>query len=222
MTFFMQILVKDIVKKPIAFERLKTTIETLQRHGIFVVSFFVFGLPGELPSERIRTRNFILENGIDWSFMNYATPLRGSELFNTARNSGWMEARHLEFGSIDMTDYVLNTPNISSDKIKREMFLLNLDVNFVNNASMARGDFTTAIRAFKEVIFRHYNQPFAHYFLSKCYSEIGAEDLSKLHRSTFHDIIELDKEWFDTAKLFSLDINLPQFEAQNQPSLTQL
>ena len=87
---------KDIVQKPIAFEKVYSVIESLQKYNIFVVSFFVFGLPGEEPSERIRTRNFILENKIDWSFMNYATPLRGSELFKVANETGMVDEKYLK------------------------------------------------------------------------------------------------------------------------------
>jgi hypothetical protein len=136
--------------------------------------------------------------------MNYATPLRGSELFNRAREEHWLDDRYLHFGAIDMTDYVLNVPNITGDKIKREMFLLNLDVNFVNNSSMARGDYKTAIKAFREVIFRHSNQPFAHYYISKCYAELSEPQLAADHFKTFERLVALDSEWYATAELFSL------------------
>lgn len=55
---------KDIIRKPIAFGRIKPTIQLLQKAGIFVCGFFVIGLPGETRAERQETRAAIF----DWAW----------------------------------------------------------------------------------------------------------------------------------------------------------
>ncbi|HVZ50325.1 MAG TPA: radical SAM protein, partial [Pseudolabrys sp.] len=47
----------EIIRKPIAFHRIKPTIQLLQNAGIFTCAFFVIGLPGETREERRETRD---------------------------------------------------------------------------------------------------------------------------------------------------------------------
>ena len=197
----------DIIKKPLAFDRVKPTIDILHKNDIFVCSFFVFGLPGETDEERIQNREFILDVGIDWSFFNYATPLRGSELFRQAKQNKWVDEKYLKLGEVDLTDYILRVPGMSPEKVKEDMFFMNLDVNFVNNRRMRVGDYDTAIFSFNEVISRHADQPFAHYFISEAYKKRGlTDDFNKanFHFNRYLELISADKDWFDYANKFHL------------------
>ena len=47
---------KEIILKPIAFSRIKPTVDLLRDNGIFACAFFVIGLPGETDAEREETR----------------------------------------------------------------------------------------------------------------------------------------------------------------------
>jgi radical SAM superfamily enzyme YgiQ (UPF0313 family) len=198
---------RDIIKKPLVIERVKPTIQLLHDNGIFAAAFFVIGLPGEADEERIHNREFILEVGLDWAFFNYATPLRGSELFKICKEKGWVEKKYLALGEIDMTDYVISAPGMDPEQIKRDMFLMNLDVNFVNNRRMRIGDVATAIASFKEVVSRHESQPFAHYFLAKAYELLDSTDSRILkHRKRFSEIVADDAEWAGVANYFGLEM----------------
>jgi hypothetical protein len=139
-----------------------------------VCGFFVIGLPGETRNERQETRDAVLDWGLDWAFFNYATPLRGSELFRLCKENNWIEEKHLPIGAIDMTDYVITAPGMDKDEIKQTMFDMNLDLNFVNNHNMRKGNLNTAYQAFREVVDRHPTQPFAQYFIGKCLQEMIA------------------------------------------------
>ena len=161
-------------QKPIAYKQIKPTIELLQKAGIFTCAFFVIGLPGETRAERQETRDAIYDWGLDWSFFNYATPLRGSELFRICKENNWIEEKYLPIGAIDMTEYVITAPGMDRQEIKRTVFDMNLDLNFVNNHNLRTGNLTTAYQAFREVVGRHPGQPFAQYFLGKCLEQIGA------------------------------------------------
>jgi len=196
---------QEIIKKPLAFDRVKPTIEILHKNEIFVCSFFVFGLPGERDDERRANRDFILDVGIDWAFFNYATPLRGSELFRQCKENKWVDEKYLRLGEVDLTDYILRVPGMNPQAIKQDMFEMNLDVNFVNNRRVRIGDFQTAIASFQEVISRHSEQPFAHYFLADALEKSGAtKSLITNHRARYEEIISKDPEWASMAKKFSL------------------
>jgi radical SAM superfamily enzyme YgiQ (UPF0313 family) len=196
---------KDIIKKPIAFSRIKPTVQMLQEAGIFTCTFLVIGLPGETRAEREETRDAVYEWGVDWAFFNYATPLRGSELFRQCKENGWIEDKYLPIGAIDMTDYVIRAPGMDAAEIKQTVFEMNLDLNFVNNANMRRGNLTTAYRSFREVVSRHPGQPFAHYFLALCLEDMaaGQAQIDK-HYQAYRDIVAGSATWRAAADRFGL------------------
>lgn len=212
---------KEIIFKPIAFSRIKPTVELLQANGIFTCAFFVVGLPGETDGEREETRQFILDTGFDWAFFNYATPLRGSALFEQCKREGWLAPENQRIGSIDMTDYVIKAPGIDKEALKRFMFDLNLEANFVKNRNLRDGNYDLAATTFKEVINRHEAQPFAHYFLAEAYTGMGPDQqrLAAAHYRRFLEIIEADAEWAAHAERYGLDLaralRLPAIEGIN-------
>ncbi|MET0363598.1 MAG: radical SAM protein [Sphingobium sp.] len=198
---------KEIIVKPIAFDRIKPTVELLRNTGIFTCAFFVMGLPGETDAEREETREFILEMGFDWAFFNYATPLRGSRLFTQCKQNGWLAPEHQRIGAVDMSDYVINSPGIDKDQLKRFMFDLNLEGNFVHNRNMRDGNYALAARTFHEVVTRHEAQPFAHYFLAQ--ASLGLNEPAATiahHARRFLEIIADDAEWKGHAERWGLDI----------------
>ena len=199
---------KEIILKPIAFSRIKPTVDLLRDNGIFACAFFVIGLPGETDAEREETREFILDTGFDWAFFNYATPLRGSALFEQCKRNGWLAPEHLRIGAVDMSDYVINSPGIDKVVLKEFMFHLNLEANFVKNRNMRDGNFKLAARTFKEVVNRHEYQPFAHYFLSQAYIGMGEEHRLEAtnHYRRFLEIIGEDAEWRAHAERYNLDL----------------
>ncbi len=197
---------KDIIKKPIAYDRIGKTVRLLQDAGIYCQGFFVIGLPGETRAERLETRDVILEWGLDWASFNYATPLRGSELYRMCRENGWIEEKYLPIGAIDMTKYVIRAPGIDPDEIENFVFDVNLDVNFVNNRRMRVGDYGTARRAFEELTERHPGQAFAWYYLGKCDVALGNRDAGFDNWRKYHGIIAKSQTWRNAAERFGLEI----------------
>ena len=195
---------KDIIQKPIAYNRIKPTIALLQAAGIYCQGFFVIGLPGETRAEREETRDVILDWGLDWASFNYATPLRGSELFRQCKAKGWIDEKYLPIGAIDMTKYVIRAPGIDPAEIESFVFNVNLDVNFVHNRNMRIGNFEVARRTFKELVERHPGQAFAHYFLARC-DDLLTGDGSASYRRYERIIVELPV-WREAAERFGLEM----------------
>jgi radical SAM superfamily enzyme YgiQ (UPF0313 family) len=206
---------QDIIRKPIAFSRIKPTIQMLQRAGIFTCAFFVIGLPGETRAERQETREAIFDWGLDWSFFNYATPLRGSELFRMCKENKWIAEKYLPIGAVDMTDYVITAPGMDRDEIKQTVFAMNLDLNFVHNSNLRKGNLKTAYQTFKEVVERHPTQPFAQYFLGKCLEAMGGGETEvDRHYQNYQNIILESKTWHDAAREFGLELE-PRYRSQD-------
>lgn len=206
---------KHIIKKPIRLDRIKPIIENLHANDIFVQAFFINGFPGETEEDRQATYNFIRTHGIDWSLFNYATPLRGTELYRICEENGWIDERYIGIGKVDMTDYIIRAPGIDPEKIQEQNYQMNLDVNFVNNHRMQTGDFETAVRCFREVIDRHPTHAFAHYYLAKALERQNPlNDQADHHRRAFHAAVGTDPNWAKYARQFGLISSPIQSPAQ--------
>ena len=205
---------KDIIRKPIAYNRIKPTIELLQTVGIYCQGFFVIGLPGETRAEREETRDVILDWGLDWASFNYATPLRGSELFRQCKANGWIDEKYLPIGAIDMTKYVIRAPGNDPAEIESFVFNVNLDVNFVHNRNMRIGNLEVARRTFKELVERHPGQAFAHYFLGRCDDLLMGDGSASYRR--YEQIVAESPTWRDAAERFRLEINHGETPTSNR------
>jgi anaerobic magnesium-protoporphyrin IX monomethyl ester cyclase len=207
---------KDIIRKPIAYSRIKPTIALLQAAGIYCQGFFVIGLPGETRAEREETRDAILDWGLDWASFSYATPLRGSELFRQCKANGWIDEKDLPLGAVDMRKYIIRAPGIDPAEIESFVFNVNLDVNFVHNRNMRIGNFEVARRAFKELVERLPGQAFAHYFLARC-DDLLVGDGSASYRR-YEQIVAESPVWREAAARFGLEIKHDDIAASNRAS----
>jgi hypothetical protein len=106
-----------------------------------------------------------------------------------------------------MTDYVITAPGMDKEEIKQTVFSMNLDLNFVNNSNLRKGNLKTAAGTFREVVERHPTQPFAQYFLGRCLERMEAEkaDIER-HYANYCAIIRDSKTWRDAALSFGLDL----------------
>ena len=196
---------KNIIKKPVRLDKAKDVIGCLRRNDIFVQSFFIIGFPGETEEDREATRRFIHDAGIDWSFFNYATPLRGSELFRTCFEKGWIDSKYIGIGRVDMTEYIIRAPGIDPQRITDLIYRLNLEANFVDNYRMRTGDYVTAQRCFEEVLDRHPDHPFALYFLAQAQQALGVDPhVFARHLSRYEAIVAADPRWQDLAVSFRM------------------
>lgn len=196
---------RKIIKKPVRLDKVKGVIDSLRKNDIFVQSFFIIGFPGETDEHREETRRFIAEVGIDWCFFNFATPLRGSELFKICIEQGWVDKKFIGIGRVDMSEYIIRSPGIDPQEITDQIYRMNLAANFVNNYRMKIGDYSTAKRCFEEVLERHPDHPFALYFLAKAQEALGVESESADRNLRRYDaILAADPRWQTLALSFAL------------------
>jgi len=205
---------KNIIKKPIRLDRIKPIIDNLHQNDIFVQAFFINGFPGESDEDRQQTYDFIRSHNIDWSLFNYATPLRGTELYRQCVENGWIDDRHRGIGDVDMTDYIIRAPGIDPLRLEQHNYLMNLDVNFVHNYRMRIGDYATAIRCFEEVIDRHPTHAFAHYYLADAMQRAGGDAAAiRHHYDAYLSALHNDPTWVEHARHFGLPVQATALSA---------
>jgi len=198
-------ILKQIMDKPLNLDEVKIAVRNLRRYGFQIKAFFVVGLPGETDEHRRQTTDFIHEIGFDWSLVNVATPLKGSRLYEQCIDKGYFTETELNDSNLSMRYGIMNTPEFTAEYINEQAYLMNLDVNFVNNYNMKTGKPEIALTYFETVVAKYPDQAFAHYYLARVYEELGKDkELIMKHDKIFEDILKMNKNWYNYAKHFSL------------------
>ncbi len=194
-----------LIHKPLKLEMVKPVVQSLRKHGFWIQGFFVSGIPGETDEHRDETVKFIKDVGLDWSGFSLATPSRGSELFKICTEKGYIK-KDLGIDEIDPNKYIINAPEYTPDYITKKTYLMNLDVNFVNNYRMKIGDYRIAADSFKDVIRRYPFQAFAHFYLAKALSALNEDNEEILLAiENCQKIIDEDKTWKEYFEYFNIN-----------------
>lgn len=194
----------EIIHKPLKLEMVKPVVRNLRKYGFWIHGFFVNGMPGEKDEHRDETVKFIKEVGLDWSGFSLAVPIRGSDLFKICIENGYIK-RDMKIDELDANKFIINTPEYTASYVTKKTYLMNLDVNFVNNYRMKNGEYKVAADAFRDVIERYDNHAFAYYYLSKALSALNEDQEAQDAMDNFHKIIEKDNVWKEYTKHFNIN-----------------
>ena len=83
-----QRVMNDIVLKPIKLDSVPPLIKKIRERGLFVISNFIIGFPGETWHEIRETISFAENCGADYVKFFVAVPLKGTKLWDTANAMG--------------------------------------------------------------------------------------------------------------------------------------
>ncbi|MHB8172576.1 MAG: B12-binding domain-containing radical SAM protein [Thermincolia bacterium] len=194
---------KEIIDKPIKIEQISTAVENCRKHGILVHSFLVVGFPGEKEEHRQQTLDLINKVGFDWNYITCATPVRGSRLYNICKEKGYIN----EDSYMENAYYVsiINTEDFTAEYITEKSYLMNLELNFVNNYRLRVKDYTMAKKYFTNISEKYPQHAFAYYYLAQACKGLNEDpQLIKQHEDKFHEIVNSDSEWCEYARYFNL------------------
>lgn len=199
-------MLRKVIHKPLKLEMVKPVVQILRKYDYFIEGFFVIGIPGEKEEHREETLNFIKDVELDWSGFNPATPLRGSQLYDICIKNGYI-SKDLKIGEIEDKKYIIKTPELDPEHITRKTYLMNLEVNFVNNYRMKIGDYKVAVNCFQDVIMRYSDHAFAYYYLARAQEAMNENpELIKRNKTKFNEIINSDNVWKEYAKYFKMNL----------------
>lgn len=195
-------MLKKIIGKPCSLHQIKHVVSLLKKYKINHNVTMVVGIPGEREIDRREAVQFYLDLGVDWVVINIATPFKGSRLYQLCIDNHYISDEDLNYANI--SNSIINTPTMSAEQITEIAYLMNLEINFVNNYRMRIGDYDAAITRLANVATNHPQHAFAHYYLSKSYENMGDTAKYQKHRICFNKIIAFDQEWHKYALHFGL------------------
>jgi radical SAM superfamily enzyme YgiQ (UPF0313 family) len=195
---------KEIIVKPMKVKDVQPAVEMLRSNGLLVHGFFIFGFLGETADDRQATVDMIRSIGIDWANIYAAAPIRGSRLYDICVKEGFI-TDDSDILSTNIYQANIRTCDMDPEELTRFVYRVNLDVNFVNNFRLLRGDCDIAIGYFDNVAMNHPSHAFAHYCLSRAYQMRGGDDEKVAeHLERFREIAASDANWAALASEFGL------------------
>ncbi len=200
--------VHDLMKKPVKLNILDKVIGYLRKYDFWIQGFFVNGMPGELDEHRQETLNYIKKIGFDWSSFSLAYPSLGSKLYEQCIENGYID-KDVSILTAEHTnnEYIIKNPHYDAQYIIEQTYIMNLDVNFVNNYRMKIGDYSTAKKAFEDVIRRYPKQAFANFYLAQCLEYEGLEDeANEIYTNVLPKLLKEDNNWKKYFDYFGIEL----------------
>ncbi len=193
----------EIIKKPYSkLSTVRNTVGLLREKDIYIRAFFIIGFPGESKEEIFESVNFMKDIGFNWVALFIATPIAGSEIYELCKKNNLLISDKLENFHYGKCNILLN--HSTPEEIEKLRYLINLEVNFVENYDLKNGYYDIALIGFNDVINRVPNHAFAYYFASKCYHNLSDSKKEEDYLMKYYEILDNNSEWFEYAKLFNI------------------
>jgi len=204
--------IQKMIKKRVKLDHCKKMMECMRREGITIISLFVLGFPSETKEEIEETLRFARELKSDWYIMQIATPLHGTEMYDTCAENNYLPDNLVETTGIGN----ISTPEFSAEEIQELLYDQNFKINFLENYNYQIGNYEKALQSF-EGIARCYPDHFiCKYMCWTIYTKTNQinkadamfEDLESLYRNNYEhnqDLIEV----------YNLDISFGSYIPEN-------
>lgn len=198
-------ILEHVIDKPLRVRMIKKAVEILRNNEIKVHAFIVVGLPGELEEHRKETINMIISIGFDWVYFFLAIPIAGSRLYKICEENGFLINN--DFSNYNTTKCNIRTPEIDPEYMEKQIYLMNLDINFIRNNNMKNWNYRRAYSYFASIVNSYPEHAFAHYCLAKIYEEEKFSlEQAEFHKNIFYKIINSNTQWMEYARIFNLEI----------------
>jgi len=179
-------------------------VAILKKKGICTRAVFVIGFPGETKEELLETVDFMKKTGFNWVCITIATPLPGSELFEVCKKNNLLLTDKVENLYIGRCNIRLS--HSTPEELEKLRYLLNLEINFVNNYDLKNGSPDCALINFQDVIDRVPNYAFAQYYASQCHRMMGNLGKEQQFLSKYREIVHSSKYWNEYTRHFGLPV----------------
>ena len=192
----------NIIKKPLKKKLIKPAVEALRKFDVRSHVFIVIGLPGEQDEHRAETLNMLLDSGFDWVHVYLAMPIFGSRLYDICVENGYIESDNSD--QFVATKSVIRAPGVDPERLEKFAYDLQLRVNFVENHNMRIGRYDVPVEYFKNVVNKYPEHAFGHYFLARCYAQMGQDQAAHAHQEKAEQLFEQDDFWRNLAAKYQV------------------
>lgn len=161
---------KEVMHKPLKLSIVKRVADDCRDLGIYTNVNILIGLPGETKQDIEDTRAFLKTIYGNWFLIFCANPLVGSEMFDISLKKNYLKGDYV--GS-DYKKAVVETEDFTAEYIQEMAYILNLELNFVENSDFRLGNYNMALKGFENAIRAKNDHAIAYYYAAKCYEKLG-------------------------------------------------
>jgi radical SAM superfamily enzyme YgiQ (UPF0313 family) len=194
---------REIMHKPLNLSIVKRVAKDCRELNIYTNVNILIGLPGETKEDIEDTRAFLKTIDANWFLIFCANPLVGSEMLQTCLKNNYLKGDYI--GS-DYKRAVVETEDFSADYIQEKSYLLNLELNFIENSDFRLGDYQTALMGFENAIRAKSDHAIAYYCASNALKKLGDINKSAEYMDKAKTIIKNSVLWRNFADIFNIDI----------------
>lgn len=190
-----------IMHKPLKTSIISRVVNDCRELGIYTNVNILVGMPGETKQDIEDTRQFLRSLGGNWYIILFATPLAGSEMLATCIEKDYLKSSYID---TDFRKAIVETEDYTAEYIKDITYLLNLELNFVYNADIALGDYSTALKGLHNAIKAKPDHAIAYYYAAHCYEKLDDKDKSNDYLGKAREIVNESPVWQGYFDLFGL------------------
>ncbi len=204
---------KKLMRKPLKLNIVERVVADCRDLGIYTNANILIGMPGETIEDIEITRRFLKTIDPNWFMIFCASPLVGSEMFETAMEKGYLVEGFV--GTGDFKRAVLSTPDFSADFIQQVTYFINLEINFVHNSDMRLGNYALALRGIENAIRARSDHALAYHYGAICHEKMGAFDMAAWYQKKANEIVAQSAFWKDIFDRFSITLMDKVVETEN-------
>jgi len=168
---------REIMHKPLNLSIVKRVARDCRELGIYTHVNILIGLPGETKQDIEDTRAFLKTINANWFIILCATPLVGSEMLDICLKKGYLKGSYID---CDYKKAIVETEDFTTGYIQEKAYLLNLELNFVENSDMRLGNYALALQGLENAIRARDDHAIAYYYAAQCWEKLG--DSAKAQR----------------------------------------
>ncbi len=161
-----------LMNKPLTLKIIKRVTEDCKDLDIYTDVNIIIGMPDETKQDIQDARDFLKTIKTGWFRVIIATPIVGSDIYNTCIEKGYID----NFTEAHYKKAVITTPDFTPEWLEEMQYIMNLELNFVYNSDYNYEDYKDALNNFLIVIEAKSDHAFAYYYASKCYKKLGDKD----------------------------------------------
>jgi len=192
---------KEIMHKPLNLSIIKRVAEDCRELGIYTDVNILIGLPGETKQDIEDTRYFLKTINANWFRINVATPLVGSEMLDICLKKNYLKGSYID---CDYKKAVVETEDFTAEYIQEMAYILNLELNFVENSDFRLGNYKMALIGFENAIKAKNDHAIAYYYAAKCYEKLGKLKKTQQYTNNAKKIATDKPFWRKYADMFNI------------------
>lgn len=194
---------KEIMHKPLNLSMVKPVADNCRALGIYMDVNILIGLPGETKQDIEDTSSFLKTINANWFRISVATPLVGSEMFDTCLKKNYIKG---SYTNCHYKKAAVETEDFTPEYIQERAYILNLELNLVENSDFRLGNYETALHGFENAIRAKNDHAIAYYYAAKCYEKLGDLKKAEQHMNNARKIAKESLFWRKYVDMFNIPI----------------